>query len=133
MTGFTRAKATSILQAAIDASTYVALSTTEPTEAGGNFTEPPISTGYQRQKFGPVNTTIGGQVANDEIIFLFEAVGDCGSVTHVGLSDSSARGTGVFLMAELVAPLSITAGYVPLIRAEQFIVGLDKDELEAYA
>ena len=132
MTGFTREKATSILNSAISSSTCVALSTTEPTESGGNFTEPPASTGYKRQRFGTVNTSIPGQVANRDIIFLFEAVEDCGSITHVGLSDSEARGGKVFLMAELLTPLSVAAGYVPLIRANQFIIGLDKDELEAY-
>ena len=132
MTGFTRNKATSILQTAIKSSTYVALSTTTPTETGANFTEPPASTGYVRQAFGEVNTTISGQVANKNIIFLFEALADCGSITHVGLSDTNTRGSTVFLMAELLAPLSVAAGYVPLIRANQFIIGLDKEELEAY-
>ena len=129
-TGFTEAKATSILSGAIKSTTYVALSTTEPTKTGGNFTEPSANTGYMRQTFGTVNTSIGGQIANKEIIFLFECVADIGSITHVGLSDSV---TGViFLMAELVSPLSVIAGYVPLIRANNFIVGLDKDELEEY-
>lgn len=131
-TGFTRAKASAILESVIKPTTYVALSTTTPTETGSNFTEPSADNGYKRHAFGNVNKTISGQVANDDIIFLFEATGDCGSVTHVGLSDYDSRGSGVFLMAQLAAPLSIGAGYVPLIRAKSFIIGLDKDSLEAY-
>lgn len=131
-TGFTRKKATSILQSVIRSSTYVALSTTTPTETGSNFTEPSPDIGYKRHLFGEVNTTIEGQVANEDIIFLFEAVGDGGSVTHVGLSDMSNRGGEVFLVAQLASPLNITAGLVPLIRAKSFIIGLDKEELESY-
>lgn len=131
-TGFTRKKASAILADVIRSTTYVALSTTTPTETGSNFTEPNPDTGYKRHAFGEVNTNIEGQISNDGIIFLFEAVGDCGSITHVGLSDSLTRGTEVFLVAELAAPLTITAGYVPLIRAKSFIIGLDKEALESY-
>ena len=131
MAGFTREKASEILQNAIRGS-YVALSTTTPTATGSNFTEPSADKGYARHAFGDLNTSISGQVCNDDIIFLFEATGDCGSITHVGLADSSTRGSRVFLTAELAAPLSIPAGYVPLIRARSFIIGLDKENLESY-
>lgn len=130
-TGFTRSKATQILQSVMQ-STYVCLSTTTPDEHGNNFTEPSTANGYQRHQIGALDTTISGQVANKDIIFLFEATGDCGSVTHVGLSESVNWGAKPFLVAELLAPLSITAGYVPLIRAHNFVVGLDKDVLESY-
>lgn len=130
--GFTRKKASEILADVIKSTTYVALSTTTPTDTGSNFTEPSPDNGYKRHAFGQVNTTIEGQITNDAIIFLFEATGDCGSVTHVGLSGSGTRGGEVFLTAQLSAPLSITAGYVPLIRARSFIIGLDKEVLESY-
>ena len=130
-TGFTRSEATTILQSSLENS-YVCLSTTTPDEHGNNFTEPSTANGYQRHNIGTLDTTIAGQVANKDIIFLFEPTGDCGSVTHVGLSRSNAWGNKPFLMAELLAPLSITAGYVPLIRAHNFVVGLDKENLESY-
>lgn len=130
-TGFTRLKASQMLESAIKNS-YVCLSTTTPDENGGNFTEPSQSNGYQRHAIGTLDTSVKGQVANQDIIFLFESTGDCGSVTHVGLSASATWGSSVFLMAELLAPLSITAGYVPLIRAHNFVIGLDKDTLDPY-
>ena len=37
-----------------------------------------------------------------------------------------------FLVAQLVAPISMDAGTVPLIRKHAFIIGLDKEDLEAY-
>lgn len=130
--GFTRTAATEMLTRKITNTTYVALSTTTPNEDGGNFTEPSTQNGYKRQRFGAVNASIPGQIANDDIIFLFEATGDCGSITHVGLSANEERGTGIFLMAQLLAPLPVAAGYVPLIRAKNFIIGLDKENLETY-
>ena len=130
-TGFTRKKATDMLRSAM-AGKYVALSTTTPDQDGANFTEPPSTAGYQRQSIGALDDKISGQIANASIIFLFEATGDCGSITHVGLSDSSVRGSDVFLVAQLSQPLSVSAGYVPLIRAHGFVVGLDKASLDDY-
>lgn len=130
-TGFTRAKATSILKSTLSGS-YVALSTTTPNADGGSFSEPASSTGYQRQSIGALDTSKDGQVANKERIFLFEAVEDVGSITYVGLSNSIERGADVFLMAEVNPPLSVTAGYVPLIRPYGLVIGLDKDVLDPY-
>lgn len=134
-TGFTRWAADEILSDWITEKTLVCLSTTTPDENGNNFTEPAYTTGYRRQQFGTVLTSKHGQIANAYIIFLFEAQEDVGSITHVGLSkptESIAGNERPFLIAQLSSPLTVGAGYVPLIRAKQFIVGLDKDELEAY-
>lgn len=130
-TGFTRAEATSILESVVKGA-YVALSTTTPAADGSNFNEPSGTTGYQRQEFGTLDTSILGQVANSNIIFLFEAVQDVGSVTYVGLSTGILPGDPVFLMVKLPNPVPITAGYVPLIRPRKFIIGLDKSSLESY-
>lgn len=131
--GFTRTRASKILADNIKATTYVALSTTTPDENGGNFSEPAAASGYTRKAFGTVNTTVPAQITNAEIIFIFESLEDCGSATHVGLCDTPTRGTDPFLVAELVNPITIGAGYVPLIRAKKLVIGLDKEALEAYA
>ena len=130
-TGFTREKATSILSSALSGC-YVALSTTTPNELGTNFTEPPTSTGYQRQSIGALDTSKEGQVANKERIFLFEALEDVGSITHVCLSSFKGRGEKIFLMAEVNPPLTVDGGFVPLIRPYGLVIGLDKDVLEGY-
>ena len=127
-TGFTRREATEILQEVVKGS-YVALSTTTPDQDGNNFTEPAYSTGYLQAPFGDLDTSILGQVSNAKTIFLFEATKDIGSVTYAGLEKS---GIGICLMVKLSSALPITAGYVPLIRRHGFVIGLDKDELEAY-
>lgn len=129
--GFTRKKASSILKSVMQGC-YVALSTSTPDQDGGNFIEPNPSSGYQRQSIGALDDSVNGQLANESIIFLFEAIEDIGSVTHVGLSDNIQRGSDVFLMAKLNPALTVGAGYVPLIRAHGLVVGLDVSQLQGY-
>ena len=129
--GFTHNAAMGILTSKITNTTYVGLSTTTPNKEGGNFTEPSYSAGYTRAKFGEVNKSIVAQVANKEIIFIFEALADCGSVTHVGLFESATSNLP-FLIAKLTNALTVGAGYVPLIRANKLVIGLDKEALEPY-
>lgn len=129
---FTRAKASSILQNEIKSTVYVGLSTTTPTETGGNFTEPSSATGYARPLFGTVDSSKQAQVANGAIIFFNETLGSgYGTVTHFGLFSSATGGTP-FFTGELTSPLTIGAGYVPIFRARQLVIGLDKGALESY-
>lgn len=130
--GFTNTRATSILSSNIKRDTYVALSSTIPTKDGENFIEPASSTGYTRRAIGDLDVSIPAQIANRDAIFLFEALADCGSFSHLGLSDSKERGSSVFLVAQLTAPVTVPAGYVPLIRAHKLVIGLDKASLESY-
>ena len=131
--GFTTSKATEILTSNITPNTYICLSSTTPTKTGSNFSEPAVSAGYIRKAIGPLNTSKEAQIANDEIIFIFEALEDCGSITHLGLADSNVIGSRVFLVAKLTNPMTVGAGYVPLIRKNKLVIGLDKEKLEAYA
>lgn len=131
--GFTTSKATEILASNITSKSYICLSSTTPTKTGSNFSEPDEKAGYIRKQIGRMNTSIAAQIANDEIIFIFEALEDCGSITHIGLADSSVIGSKVFLVAKLTNPLTVGAGYVPLIRKNKLVIGLDKEALEPYA
>lgn len=131
--GFTRKRADKILADNIKSDVYVCMSTSTPDEDGGNFSEPEYSTGYARRAVGPMTDIISGQVANEDIVFLFEALEDCGSFTYLGLSDYGMRGDDVFLTAKLTEAVTVDAGYVPLIRRHKLVVGLDKEALEAYA
>lgn len=133
-TGFTRNKASDILASYIDKDAYVCVFNTPPDENGDGFVEPSAANGYTRKAFGAVDVTIKGQVANYDTIFLFESINNgCGSASYVGLATSPTVGTrNVFLVAELLAPISMPAGTVPLIRSHAFKIGLDKDVLEEY-
>lgn len=127
--GFTYAAAQSLLTSKITKDTWVGLSSTTPTKTGSNFTELNKSLGYKRAQLGAINTSKSGQVANNDIVFFFVALGDMGSATHLGLFDSSST-TTPFLVAELQSPLTITENYVPLIREKKLIIGLDVDTLD---
>lgn len=133
--GFITSKATNILQTHIKNTHYVGLSTTKPTESGGNFTEPPASAGYRKMPIGTLNTTKAAQIANDEIIFFNETLASWGTITHFGLFES-ASATVPYFWGELTTPVEITVTddntYVPIFRAEALVIGLDKAELEAY-
>lgn len=129
---FTTSKANSILTTSITSTTYIGLSTTTPTAAGGNFTEPGSTTGYERAQFGTQDTSKTAQIANGAIIFFNESLGDgYGTVTHFGLFSSKTGGTPFFI-GELTASMAIGAGYVPIFRKQQLVIGLDKDALETY-
>ena len=130
--GFTTARASKILTDNIKSTTYIGLSSTVPNKDGSNFTEPASSTGYRRAQIGTLNTSKSAQIANDDIIFVFEALADCGSFTHVGLFDKDTGGTP-FLVGALTSAITVGSGYVPLIRAKKLVIGLDKEALESYA
>lgn len=130
---FTTSKAKSILTNEIKANTtYVGLFTTPPTEAGSGFAEPGTETGYVRKLIGALDTSKDRQIANDDVIFFYEAVADCGTLTHFGLFNTSTGGAP-FFYGPLVEPIEVTTGKVPLIRRHELVVGLDKDELDTYS
>lgn len=130
--GFTHAKAQSILTANIRESTYVGLSSTVPDKDGNNFSELPTAKGYKRAAFGKINTDKDSQIANEEIIFFFVALSDCGSVTHIGFfaTNDIANDKTPFFTAKLQTPLTVDENYVPLIREHRLILGLDIDTLD---
>lgn len=131
MAGFTNSKANDILKSAIPSTTYVGLSTTTPNDSGGNVSEPAASTGYSRKQIGTLDYSINKQIANKEYIFLFECLASAGTAVSVILA-SSASGTP-FFSADLTSPLTMNAGYVPLIRPWKLKIGLDKSALDSYS
>lgn len=128
--GFTTSAALGILKQQFSG-VFVGLSTTAPTHNGGNFTEPGASTGYERAPIGDLNTAKSAQVANDAIIFFNESLADWGTVTHFGLFTAKGAATP-FFTGELTEPVTVGTGYVPIFRAQELVVGLDKEVLESY-
>lgn len=128
---FTTSQATNILKSVIPSTTYIGLSTTTPTAAGGNFSEPdPATTGYARAKFGDQDTSKSAQIANAAIIFFNETLAAYGEVTHFGLFSSASADTPFFI-GELNPSVTIDdKEYVPIFRKHQLIIGLDKDVLD---
>lgn len=76
---------------------YVALSTTTPTEAAGNFTEP-SGNAYARVAtvagdWGAASGTAPATKSNTAVITFTTASGSWGTVTHFGLYDALSTGT----------------------------------------
>lgn len=102
---------------------YIALSTTTPTSTGTNFSEPAIQKGYSRVELSGLTNASGGTVSNGSVISFAESLESWGTITHWGLYDSSARGSGnLIIHGELEAPrvvgaettLSFKVGYLTL-------------------
>ena len=72
---------------------HVALSTTTPTEAGGNFTEP-SGNGYARKTTAGADWTASsnGVTSNATSLAFPQATGTWGTVTHFGIYDASTAG-----------------------------------------
>lgn len=134
--GFITTKASNILQTHIKNTHYVGLSTTAPSESGGNFTKPSADE-YEHAPIGDLDISIGAQVANNAIIYFPEAVSSWGTITHFGLFESKSS-TVPYFWGELTTPVTITVTdpdgdtYVPIFRAHALVIGLDKAELGAY-
>lgn len=129
---FTTSVAQAILAEKFSEKNYIGLSTSTPTAAGGNFSEPSASTGYNRAMIGTLDKSIDRQIANAEYIFIFECLADCGTFTHFGIFTSGTPNTGTpIFYGELDndGGLPVRTGYVPLIRPHELIVGLDVDFL----
>lgn len=87
---------------------YVGLSTTTPTEAGANFTEPNATGGYARVAFtnnksnwsnaSQVGTS--GTISNNTAITFPEASG-WGTVTHFGIFDASGVTANMLVQSQL--------------------------------
>lgn len=90
---------------------------------GDVFVEPDTTAGYTRTLLGNYQSAdskcmgepIQGNIKNNKIIYLPEAVQDWGTITHFALF-SSASASEPFFTGELRTPIEITAGYVPIFR-----------------
>lgn len=94
---------------------YFALSTTTPTDAGGNFTEPGVGS-YARVAATNNSTTwpaaSGGVKANGIQITFPTATAAWGTVTHFGIYDASSGGNLLYLGA-LTSSLVVNNGDTP--------------------
>lgn len=132
----TTTQANSILNSMFNTTFYIGLSTTVPTRNGSNFTEPAASkstpdssNGYYRAQVTTMTAANDSQTHNSEIIFFNEATGSgWGTIVAFGCFKSRSD-TTPFFVGELSAAVTIPAEYIPIFRAKQLIIGLDKPTL----
>jgi len=123
----------------LNTGTQLALSTTEPTVDGGNFTEPPAAAGYARISVvsgatGPtypfewVTGTNYSQVQNKFEVHFNVATASWGTIGWVGIFDSSnhllAYGHLVDNQGEETT-ITITEGHIPTILQGQAKISID--------
>lgn len=77
----------------LPATYYLGLSTTAPTEAGGNFTEPSSGTGYGRIAISGLTNAVNGVVQNGTVLSFAESTNNQGTVTHWGIFPEASNGS----------------------------------------
>lgn len=109
---------------------YVGLSSTEPTRAAGNVTEPVGSTGYARVVLGSTSQSLSqlmgaavdGETKNDKIIFFPEALEAYpDNITHFLIFN----GTTLIAYGELDAPIKPLKNTVPLVRENELVITIE--------
>lgn len=123
-----RSKANTILDSLFRGSgIYIGLSTTEPNENGGNFTEPSTANGYKRSKLDVMTSASDGQTQNSDIIFFaLSREAGWGTITHFGVFTTQTGGTPYYT-GELTTAVQIPAGYIPIFDIGALKIGLDKE------
>ena len=109
---------------------YIGLSTTTPTAAGENFTEPSSSTGYKRIPLSSGNMSVSGNnVKNQDYLYFPEITSNAGTVTHLGIFSAETGGSlryfGALTASKALNPASADEGVVPLFRPQQLSITLD--------
>ena len=117
---FVESYAQTVLTNVIKSTTQIGLLDSNGNELSGN--------GYQRHAIGNLDTSKPGQIANSEIIFMFESTGAIGTATQFALFNGSTK----IFVGDLTTSLSINGeGYVPLVRAHELIIGLDVSSIDS--
>lgn len=123
--GFTSSYADTILKDLFSGA-YIALSTTTPTAAGGNVTEP-SGNGYARAAASDGSfSASGGVITNGKYVYFPEATASWGTITHMCLHTASSGGTLRYFGA-LNSSVSVGANTVPLFKPGTISIALDAD------
>ena len=111
---------------------YIGLSTSTPTAASDNFTEPSEASGYSKVLIGNYNQSStllmeqasGGSISNtNSIIFFPEATASWGTITHFGIFTSKTSSIPI-MWGALTTPITVPSGYIPIFRAGALTVSL---------
>lgn len=127
--GYTIEKANSILNADFKNTYYIGLSSTVPTESGGNFNEPTSASGYKRAKL-TTGLASNKQIQTTEYMYFGEALSDWGTMLYFGIFTSQTGGTPhYFGKIDVAGGVTVVTGQVGLVRNNNLKIGLDKDSL----
>lgn len=102
---------------AIPTEYYIGLSTTEPTMAGANVSEPSASAGYGRVLLENLSAPVNGVVTNTANINFEESTASWGTVTHFVIYDAEIDGN-LLMYGALSTPRVVEAATVMTIRQD---------------
>lgn len=102
---------------AIPTEYYIGLSTTEPTMAGTNVSEPSASTGYSRVLLDNLSVPTNGVVTNTQNINFEESTASWGTITHFVIYDAEVDGN-LLMYGALSTPRVVEAATVMTIRQD---------------
>lgn len=102
---------------AIPTEYYIGLSTTEPTMAGTNVSEPSVSDGYGRVLLDNLSAPTNGVVTNTANINFEESTASWGTVTHFVIYDAEIDGN-LLMYGALSTPRVVEAATVMTIRQD---------------
>ena len=102
---------------AIPTEYYIGLSTTEPTMAGTNVSEPSASTGYGRVLLDNLSVPTNGVVTNTQNINFEESTASWGTITHFVIYDAEVDGN-LLMYGALSTPRVVEAATVMTIRQD---------------
>ena len=102
---------------AIPTEYYIGLSTTEPTMAGTNVSEPSASTGYGRVLLDNLSVPTNGVVTNTQNINFEESTASWGTITHFVIYDAEVDGN-MLMYGALSTPRVVEAATVMTIRQD---------------
>lgn len=100
---------------AIPSKYYIGLSTTTPTIAGGNITEPSASAGYARIELNSLGVPTNGVVKNSSDINWPQSTASWGTITHYVIWDSLTGGNALSY-GPLTTPRAVEAATVMSVR-----------------
>ena len=95
---------------------YLGLSTTTPTMAGGNVTEPAASKGYARVQLTGLSQPSNGTITNSSDISFAESTDNWGTVTHFVIYDAATSGN-LLLYEALTSPRTVEEDSVVAVKA----------------
>lgn len=100
----------------LPANYFIGLSTSAPTVAGGNVSEPSASAGYSRVRLTGLNEPSDGIITNSSPVIFEESTADWGVITHFVIFDAETGGN-LLMYDELTSPRTIEAAVVVMIKA----------------
>ncbi len=101
---------------AIPADLYIGLSTTTPTIAGANVTEPAAASGYSRVKLVSLSEPTSGVVTNEQAVSFNESTASWGTITYFVIYDAATSGN-LLMFGALSTPRVVEAATIMTIKA----------------